>query len=148
MIEDTVALYSHRPPATFSGGTTNMFSGNHIDVFAFPLLSRLRLSDEELIALSHQGSIRSEMRGTKKISRLRFRVHGRQHVRYVIPRDAATVEAELESLQKTVRVRRSLNRVARVAREMLCQRKRSLTPLLEERGYRFHGHQIRKCQTS
>jgi hypothetical protein len=119
-----------------------------IDLLDFPLLSRLRLNGEELIALSQQGTVRSEMRGTKKIFRLRFRVDGRQHVRYVRPCDAAALEAEVESLQKTVRARRNLNRVARAGRDMLRERKRSLTPLLEESGYRFHGHQIRKCQNT
>jgi hypothetical protein len=125
-----------------------MSSGNHIELLTIPLLSRLRLSDEELAALSHQGTIRGEMRGTKKIFRLRFRVHGRQHVRYVSPQVVAALEAEIESLQKAVRVRRNLNRVARVARKMLRQRKRSLTLFLDERRYHFHGHQVRRYRNS
>jgi hypothetical protein len=121
---------------------------NHLEPFKFPLLSRLRLSDEELTTLRQRGSVRSQTRGKRKVFRLRFRVLGRQHVRYVSRQDAAALEAELKTLQKKVRVRRSLNRVASVAREMLRQRKRALTPLLEERSYHFHGHQVRRCWTS
>jgi hypothetical protein len=84
------------------------------------------------------------MRGAKRIFRLRFRSRGRQHVRYVRSCDAAALKAELESLQKAVRARQNLNRVAQEARAVLHERKRSLTPLLEERGYRFHGFKIRK----
>ena len=66
---------------------------------AFPLLNRLAMSDEELRAVSRQGFLRSETRGKKTIFRLRYRLHGRQHVRYVSPGDAAALEAELGLLQ-------------------------------------------------
>ncbi len=113
---------------------------------AFPLLNRLALREEELEALSRQGFIRSERRGRKTIFRLRYRVHGRQHVRYVSPRDAAPLEAELGALQRQVRARRRLAGLAALARQALHDRKSMLAPLLEAHGYHFHGYQIRRCR--
>jgi hypothetical protein len=110
----------------------------------FPLLSRLELNDEEVRALTKQGFLRCEARGTKTIYRLRYRVGGRQHARYVSPRDAAALETELEILQRSVRSRRRLAHLARLARQLLRQRKLTLGPLLEARGYHFHGEEIRQ----
>ena len=110
----------------------------------FPLLNRLALSDEELVALTRQGFIRSERRGGKTIIRLRYRVHGRQRVRYVSPGDAAALEAELRLLQRRVRARRRLAGLAALARKVLCYRRSTIAPILEARGYHFHGHQIRR----
>ena len=115
---------------------------------AFPLLNRLALSEEELSALARQGSIRRERRGRKTIFRLRYRVHGRQCVRYVSPRDAAALEAELTSLQRRVRARRRLTGLAALARQLLRQRKSTLAPLLEAHGYHYHGHQIRRFRNA
>ena len=111
---------------------------------AFPLLNRLAMSDEELRAVSRQGFLRSETRGTKTIFRLRYRLHGRQHVRYVSPGDAAALEAELGLLQRRVRARRRLTGLAALARQVLRHRRSTLAPLLEAGGYHFHGHQIRR----
>jgi hypothetical protein len=119
-----------------------------MDPQAFPLLNRLPLSDEEFHALGRQGFIRSERRGSKSIVRMRFRVAGRQHVRYISPRDAAALEAELRALQRHVRARRRLARLAVLARQALGYRRSTLAPLLEARGYHFHGHQIRRCRSA
>jgi hypothetical protein len=115
---------------------------------AFPLLHRLALSDAELGALTQQGFIRSERRGKKTLFRLCFRFDGRQHVRYVSPRDAAALEAELGALQRRVRTRRRVTGLATLARQALRQRRSALAPLLEARGYHFHGHQIRRCRNA
>jgi hypothetical protein len=114
----------------------------------FTLLNRLALSDEELRAVTQQGFIRSETRGTKTIFRLHYRVHGRQHVRYVSPRDAAALEAELGSLQKRVRARRRLSGLGALASKALRRRKSTLGLLLEARGYHFHVHQIRRFRNA
>jgi hypothetical protein len=111
---------------------------------AFPLLNRLALSDEELGALTRQGFIRSERRAGKTIFRLRYRVDGRQRVRYVSPGDAAALEAELGLFQRRVRARRRLAGLAALARQALRDRRSTLAPILEARGYHFHGHQIRR----
>src|SRR3954469_8917363 len=84
---------------------------------AFPLLNRLELSDEEFRALARQGSIRSEKRGSKTIVRLRYRLDGRQHVRYVSPHDPVALEAELATLQRRVRAARRVAALSKVARE-------------------------------
>jgi hypothetical protein len=115
---------------------------------AFPLLHRLALSDEELRGLTRQGVIRSERRGSKTIFRLRYRVLGRQRARYVSRRDAAALEAELGTLQRQVRARRRLTRLAVLARQALRIRRSTLLPLLESRGFHFHGHQIRRSRNA
>jgi hypothetical protein len=115
---------------------------------AYPLLNRLKLSDEVLGALTRQGFIRSERRGTKTIFRLCYRVEGRQHVRYVSPRDAKALEAELRSLQRQILARRRLAVLAALGRRALRDRKLKLAPLIEARGYHFHGHQIRRRRTT
>src|SRR3954453_7162047 len=80
---------------------------------AFPMLNSLELSDEDFAALTRQGFIHGEQRGGRKIFRLRFRVAGRQQVRYVSPRHAAAFGAELKELQRPVRARPPLKRYRR-----------------------------------
>lgn len=111
---------------------------------AFPLLSRLALSDEELGALTRQGFIRIERRGARTIFRLRYRVHGQQRVRSVSPGEAAALEAELRLWQRRARARRRLAGLAALARQVLRDRRSTLAPILEARGYYFHGNQIRR----
>jgi hypothetical protein len=109
----------------------------------FPLLNGLALCEEELIALTQQGFIRSEKRGGKTIFRLRYRFHGWQRVRYVRPDEAEALAAELAVLQRRVRARRRMTRLATLARKVLRHHRSTLAPILEARGYHFHGHQIR-----
>ena len=110
----------------------------------FPGLSRLGLSADEVRELTKQGSIRRERRGRKTIYRLRFRIQGRQRVRYVSPRDATALEAELAALQRPVRSRRQLSAMADIARRLLRHRKSILAPVIEAAGYHFHGLEIRR----
>jgi hypothetical protein len=124
------------------------FTTGRLGAEAFPLLNRLTLSDEELVVLTRQGFITSERRGRKTLFRLRYRVHGRQRVRYVSPRDASALEAELGKLQKRVRARRRLNVLAALARQVLRQRRSTLAPLLESRGCHFHGYQVRRYRNT
>jgi hypothetical protein len=122
---------------------THVITTELLSMDKFPLLKRLELTDEELDALTRQGFVRSEMRGNKVICRLRYRVHGRQHVRYVSPRDAVALASELASLQRRVRTRRRLADLRAIAREALRHRRTVLAPLFEARGYHFHGYQVR-----
>lgn len=115
---------------------------------AFPVLNRLASSEEEVSALTQQGFVSCENRGGKSVFRLRYRVHGRQRVRYVSPRDAGALEAELESLQRWIRSRRRLTGLAALARMALRQRQLMLAPLVEVRGYHFHGNQIRRSRNT
>lgn len=127
---------------------TNKITTGRLALETFPHLSRLVLSEEEFGALARQGFIRREARGNKTIVRLRYRVHGRQRARYVSPRDAAAIEAELALLQRQVRAWRRLNGLAAVARKVLAQRRLRLAPLVEARGNHFHGHQIRRLRNA
>jgi hypothetical protein len=111
---------------------------------AFPLLNRFALSGDEMRALSRQGFVRSERRGRKTVYRLSYRFHGRRCARYVCPPDAPALEAELELLQRGVRSRRRLNRLAALARQALRRHRTTLAPVLAARGYAFHGNQVRR----
>ena len=66
-------------------------------------------------------------------------------VRYVSPRHVAALEVELKDLQRGIRSRRRLNRIAAL-RAVLQQRRLVLAPLLAAHGAHFHGHRIRRCR--
>jgi hypothetical protein len=110
-------------------------------------LDQLRLSPADLAALSLRGTVRPEIgyRGFV-IYKLRFRVDGKQRVKYLgkDPDFAAAVEAELRELQfeRNRRRYRRANRSAAI--QSLRTFKRLVEPLLAEAGYHFHGYAIRR----
>jgi hypothetical protein len=108
------------------------------------LLRHYASRDEELQALTEQGTIQCERRGSKTVYRLRYRFEGRQRARYVRARDVAALEAELDSLQRRMRGRRQRAALVGMARRALRDRKLVLSSVVETRGYYFHGHQIRR----
>jgi hypothetical protein len=110
----------------------------------YPALTRLRLGQEDLIALSQQGIISPErMRGPIR-HKLRFRRSGRQVVRYIRPTDIDRVRAELSELQAARRLNKELSQLNRLARQVLRDSKTQLQPLINELGFRFHGREIRR----
>jgi hypothetical protein len=111
----------------------------------FPALKRLRLDADEIAALSQQGSVATERRGQREISKLRFRRDGKQHVRYIGGADqAAIVQIEIAALQSGRRLGRELLRMSRTAKLALQASRAQLEPLLREEGLYFHGYTIRK----
>lgn len=114
----------------------------------FPELSQLRLDALEIESLKVQGHVSVERRGEKTYSKLRFRRGGKQQVRYI--GDGARAEAvrnELVVLQQDVRLRRD---VAVLTRRVTCKLRdirQRLAPLLEEEGFYYHGHALRKRRT-
>ena len=119
-----------------------------LELGAYPVLKRLGLSIEHLEALKSQGYVSCEKRGGKIVERLRYRFEGRQHARYVRRDEAAALRAELDLWQRRVRARQRLRRAVALARQALCERKTLRTPLYAERGYHFHGHEVRRCRRS
>lgn len=111
---------------------------------AFPTLFALGLTESDVTALKNQGFVHQERRSGKILHKLRFRVAGRQRARCVTPQQAIAIEAELSVLQKPVRMNRRLAELSDMARRQLRDSKQQLKPLLEERGYYFHGRQVRR----
>lgn len=110
-------------------------------------LARLSLTVAERTALARQGSVSAESRhrnGT--VFKLRFRLDGRQIVRYLgtDPAAAAAVRRELDQLQNAVRTRAMSRRLVRSARKVLRDNKQALRPEAERAGFHFHGHAVRR----
>jgi hypothetical protein len=111
---------------------------------AFPTLVALGLTVNDVAALKNQGFVYHERRNGKILHKLRFRLAGRQRAKCVTPEQAMAIEAELSVLQKKVRMKRRLEELSDMARRQLRDSKLQLEPLLEERGYYFHGRQVRR----
>ena len=116
-------------------------------VAAFPALAGLGFIDSDLAVLARQGFLGTERRRDRSYFKLRYRRGGYQHVKYVGSTGrAAAVQHELERLQSEVRTRRELAGLVRDARQVLRASKSTLKPLLESRGFRFHGLEVRQRQ--
>jgi hypothetical protein len=86
-----------------------------------------------------------DRRRDKIYYKLRFRLGGNQHVRYIGNIEMArAVEAGLLVLQQNVQRRRQLTALARAGSHQLRHAKQVLQPLLEIQGFHFHGQAIRK----
>ena len=113
----------------------------------FPGLAELGLTQVDLDALARQGFVAPEKgcSGHRRF-KLRFRMDGKQVVRYIgtDPIRAARIERELEILQCEHRSDRQLQRQLRMARAALRESKRILAPVLQEMGYQYHGYAIRR----
>ena len=111
-------------------------------------LSRLKLSADEIEELKSQGFVAEERRGKTVYFKLRFRLQGRQRVKY-LGRDVAFVNMIRQELAVIQTPRRTLQHVERCgqhARTSLRQMKSELTPMLASYGYHFHGMAIRKTR--
>ena len=80
------------------------------------------------------------------VCKLRFRVGGKQHSRYVgkKPTFIALIERELAQLQSESRATKRLRRLEREAMDRLRRTKKQLEPLLSRAGRVFHGRAIRR----
>jgi hypothetical protein len=110
-------------------------------------LNQLRLTPAEMAALQKQGFVAAEMRGRRTIIyKLRFRVDGRQHVRYLGNDVAfvAAVQCALQIHQRGHELRSELRALTRDAAQLLRGTKRQLTPHLKQAGFVFHGRAVRQ----
>lgn len=114
----------------------------------FVALRELGLGEEELAALSQQGFISREDRLTSHspIYRLRFRIQGRQRTRYLGSDEAfvGQVRDQLALLQAKRQGQRRLQSEIRNGWQSLRKAKGNLEPLLDGRGYHFHGLTVRR----
>lgn len=80
--------------------------------------------------------------------KLRFRLQGRQKVKYLgcDAKRAAEIQGELDELQQSRHYDRRLRALTRSASEQLREAKQRLEPLLEGTGWKFHGRAVRRTR--
>jgi hypothetical protein len=105
------------------------------------------LTPQHWDALRRQGHVAAERRARgRPVYKLRFRIPGRQIVRYLgtDPALAEEVRQELAQLQRPRRVERQLRRLRQEAATALREAKAASEPLLNARGLRYHGYALRR----
>ena len=105
------------------------------------------MTPQQWDALRLQGTVAAERRARgRPVYKLRFRIRGRQIVRYLgtDPALAEEVRQELAQLQRPRRVERQLRRLRQEAATALRQAKAASEPLLNARGLRYHGYALRR----
>lgn len=113
------------------------------------ILTELGLSADELAALSRQGFVsRGWRRPGLAVYKLRFRLGGRQQVRYLgaDPRQAEAVRQALVAWQKPQLAVKRLRAVAREAAAVLRRMKQRLQPVVLSAGFEFHGLALRRSR--
>jgi hypothetical protein len=113
------------------------------ETMAYPALSALGVSAAELTAIAAQGFLNSERRGDQTNTKLRFRINGKQRVKYIRPQTLTTVKAELEQLQASKHLRAALRAQTKEARRYLKEAQLVLDAMLANEGLHFHGRQLR-----
>ena len=113
------------------------------------VLRGLGLSPLHLAALRTQGFVSWEQRGVgRPIAKLRYRVQGQQHVRY-LGTDASrarTIEHALRQWQAPQRAGRLLQQAIRQAATALRNSKAQLIKELHGTPHYFHGYALRTAQ--
>jgi hypothetical protein len=106
----------------------------------------LGFDSEALAALARSGSVHFELRGRRRIAKLRFRISGKQVSKY-LGSDLdfiSQVNAELTTLQSSRRSELALHHVVAQARAAMRLSKKRLAPQLAATGLVFHGFYIRR----
>jgi len=111
------------------------------------VFEQLGLTAEEIAILRQQGFVSREERGAGTVVfKLRFRLHGRQRVKY-LGTDADRCNAiavQLKQLQRARHIDAKLRKLNRAAAKLLRESKRRLEPLVAQCGRHFHGRTIRR----
>ena len=113
------------------------------------LLKRLGLTEYQIAALRQQGFVYGDRRhGRSEVFKLRFRIDGRQKVRYLgtSPSEAAKVSMAVKDLQRARGLRHELQRLQKESRAGLKAAKKLLTPVLKSAGYQFYGLSVRQIR--
>jgi hypothetical protein len=109
---------------------------------------QLRLSDDDLRAVSRTAYIIAQPRGRRLRYRLRFRIGHYLHSRS-LGCNLATVDktrAALERLRSETQQWRDLARRLRRGADLLKDMSTRLRPALEEAGFYFHGRLVRQAR--
>ena len=115
--------------------------------FASFQLEYLGLRCAELAALKENGHVSQELRGRNcLIFKIRFRISGRQTVRYLgaNPQLAEAVRTELERLRRPIVNRANLRSLTREGKRGLRRSKLTVFPTVEVLEHRFHGFALRR----
>jgi len=109
-------------------------------------LDKLRLTANERKALETQGFVSQECRGLRRYYKLRFRLMGRQHVRYIGAdfERARQIECELRQLRQQRERFQEIVKIVREGRALLRQTKKEVAAALEGSDLYFHGQEIRR----
>lgn len=109
-------------------------------------LDQLIRDDAERLALRSNGFVCSEERSYCQVYKLRFRVQGRQRVRYLgtVPAVAEAVRLELMKWQRRRRAAQRLRQAVQYARQVLRESRQRLEPLVLAAGFKLHGREIRR----
>ena len=108
-------------------------------------LAELGLGSAEAAALTRPGLASSEIRGRGEMAfKLRFRLDGRQRVKYLDEDRARRLEQTLNEVQRARRKALALGCLNREAPTLFREGKRRIEPWLGAGGYRFHGQAIRR----
>jgi|1186.fasta_scaffold778574_1 hypothetical protein len=111
----------------------------------FPGLAQLRLRNEHLPLLAHQGFVAVDRDRADPRSKLRFRAaNGRQIVRCIPEHLVETVRADLANLQALRRGELELSNSTRMVRAEHRTIRRGVGSILSEFGFHFHGTTIRR----
>jgi hypothetical protein len=124
---------------------------SEIVIKSVSVLASLGLTNDQIAALTKQGSICADVRSDGQVYyKLRFRLDGRQHVRYLgnVSEFVERVRAELGRLQHRARLRQQLGQLTRAAGRNLRAAKSRLEPLLGDAGFAFHGMAVRKRRSA
>lgn len=130
---------------------TTRRSMSRVKVRRIESLADLDFTQEQWTSLARQGNVTAEYRnGRGPYYKLRFRVQGKQVVRYlgICKNLAAKIAQELEDLQENHHLALRLNRLVKVARISLRDTKQMMLPTVEAAGFHFHGMAIRRCRGS
>ena len=105
--------------------------------------SELTLSVEDLQALSAQGFVAVQRRGTRTSFTLRFRRGDGQHVRYLgrDPERAAAIQAALQAWQLP---RQELKLLLAQIGGLRCRIRLALAEPAGQAGYKFHGRRLQQ----
>lgn len=127
------------------------FKSNLSDRAAAELFHRLDLDERDLAAIARQGFVAVEFRRRSgrrcgPYYKLRWRVAGRQRVRYLgrNPVLVEHVQAALAAWQAPRRAQRASVALLRAARRALRAAKAAAAPRLVQEGQYFHGYSVRR----
>ncbi len=111
-----------------------------------PTLDQLKLTPAQMMAVAATGYLVTDDRNRRTYFKLRYRMSGRQKVKYIGANveKAAKIQAELRLLQQRRNAERNLRRLNERARAHLKAMKRKLEPTLQEFGLTFHGLAVRR----
>src|SRR3954454_17983403 len=110
---------------------------------AYPALRKLGLSARALEVVAQRGYLCKEHRGDRCYSKLRFRIEGKQRVKYVGIQNLDAVAAELDSLRAGHKLHVAMRAKSLTIRRLVNEARTVLDAALRADGLYFHGTKLR-----